>query len=427
MISRYESEAMTAIWSDEARLERWVAVEMAVLSAQVSEGVLPDSAWKQAANCPTPTPEQVAERELETRHDVVAFLDVWGAEFAHLGLTSSDVVETAQSMALQRASIVLLRKTLELSHVCHQHTVKHWNTYRVGRTHGQRGTVDTWGHKMADFMYALDRNLVRLTGALEDISVAKLSGPTGTYADISRDVEIQAAKSLGLLTVPVASQILMRDSLVHWAHCITNVTSVCEAIATEIRLSAHSGVREVDETFAESQRGSSSMPHKRNPITAERICGLARLARGYASAIEPSIVQWHERDIAHSSVERVALVDLCHVADTILDDTTSLLNGLNVRTNSMYTNVRSNTDVYSHRVLAALMKAGVSRKDAHAYVHETARKALLGDLEREVRRTLPTAFPDTFVDFDDVFSMSASVDGLSDLGDTLRTALRDLI
>jgi adenylosuccinate lyase len=410
---------MAEIWSDQRRLDTWVKVELAVISAQVETGVLPDSAWKQAIGLPAPTPEQVAERELITRHDVVAFLDVWGAEFAHLGMTSSDLVETAQSIALVEASGVLLLALVELSTTCHKHALNQWDTHRIGRTHGQHGTIDTWGHRMADFTTALDRQLMRLARATQDVGIAKLSGPTGTYADISREVEMRAAYELLLTPADVASQILMRDRLIHWTHVVAETVGICEAIATEIRLMAHGDVAEAHESFGSSQKGSSSMPHKRNPITAERICGLARLARAYSAAVEPSIVQWHERDIAHSSVERVALADLCHVAHFALIETNHLINGLRLNAYKMLDKVVSDLNLSSHRVLAALMRAGIPRAAAHDYVQEATREAWRTDLRREIARTLPKAFPDTVLDLEEIFSLSGATAGMDWIRDAL--------
>jgi adenylosuccinate lyase len=421
MISRYETPAMTEIWSDQRRLDTWVQVELAVLSAQVETGVLPDSAWKQAIALPVPTPEQVTERELVTRHDVVAFLDVWGAEFAHLGMTSSDLVETAQSIALVESTGVLMIALVDLSVTCHQHALEHWSTHRVGRTHGQSGTIDTWGHRMADFTVALDRQLMRLARAGQDIAVAKLSGPTGTYADISREVEMRAAYELLLTPADVASQILMRDRLIHWAHVVSETVGICEALATEIRLMAHGDVAEARESFGDEQKGSSSMPHKRNPVNAERICGMARLARAYSAALEPSIVQWHERDIAHSSVERVALADLCQVSHFALAETNRLISGLRLNPYRMLEKVVGDSNLSSHRVLAALMRAGVPRAAAHDYVQKATREAWRTSLRREIAQTVSQAFPDAVLDLEEVFSLTGATAGMDWIRDALES------
>jgi adenylosuccinate lyase len=420
MLNRYEDDFIAEVWSDTSKIARWVEVELAVLSAQVVEGVLPDSAWKQAVNQPVPTPEQVREQEQYTRHDVVAFLDAWGAEFAHLGMTSSDLVETAQALAIEQTTRYIVALTVELSTELHHQATKHWRTYRVGRTHGQRGTVDLWGHRVADFMLALDRGALRLISALADCAVAKISGPTGTYADISRDVECVVAEELGLRPTPVASQIVMRDSLVHWAHCLSNLVSVCEAIATEIRLSAHGNVGEIRESFGSRQKGSSAMPHKRNPITAERICGMARLARTYATSLESTVVQWHERDMAHSSIERVVLPDLSHAVCFVLSETRNLVESMKVNTHIMFEQVMVHDDVYSHRVLAALMRAGIPRKQAHDVVQEASRDAHKTSFGREIRAKVSKALPDTFVDWEEVFSLESSVQGLNWLGEILK-------
>ncbi|RSM63688.1 adenylosuccinate lyase [Amycolatopsis sp. WAC 01376] len=372
---------MRSLWAPEASYTGWREVELAVLDARVALGEAPMSAARAARDAPTPAAADVKAAEAQTKHDVVAFLDAWtktmpdeAACWVHRGLTSSDIVDTGLALQLTAASDILLERTADLVRTLAKHAIEHRNTSRVGRTHGMHAVPDTWGHRVADLALAADRARKRLTRAREEIAKAKVSGPTGTYTHVSQEVERHAAHLLGLEPVDVATQVVMRDRLSEWICALALLATVCETFALEIRHGQRTEVDELAEGFTSGQVGSSAMPHKRNPITAEKICGLARVARSYVVPVMEGIALWHERDISHSSVERICLPDAAAVVEHILLSSTSLAKELVVKTTQMSdTLVGAYPSALSETTVVSLMSAGLRREAAHTVVHEALR------------------------------------------------------
>jgi adenylosuccinate lyase len=330
---------------------------------------------------PPPSPEAVAEIEAVTGHDVIAFLSAWAdntvpreaAAYVHFGMTSSDLVDTGLALQLTEASDLLLAGCTELTAALRDHALAHRGTLRVGRTHGIHAEPDVWGHRVADFAFAMARCRDRLARAREAVAVGKLSGPVGTYSNIDPAVESQVMAELGLRPADVASQVVLRDGIAEWLSVLALIASVCEAVALEIRLGQQTELAELAEPFGPGQKGSSAMPHKKNPVRAERIGGLAREVRAQVVPVMEGIPLWHERDISHSSTERIALPDAAAVTDFLLAETTALITGLAVDAARM----RANLDltgglIYSSAVLLGLVAAGMSREDAYALVQAAA-------------------------------------------------------
>jgi adenylosuccinate lyase len=323
----------------------------------------------------------VAAIEAVTEHDVIAFLSAWAdnttprsaAAYVHYGMTSSDLLDTALALQLTEATDLLVAKATRLVAVLRDHALEHAGTLRPGRTHGIHAEPDVWGHRVADFAYAMARSRDRLVRARQAVAVGTLSGPVGNYSNIDPAIEASVMPALGLRAAEVATQVVMRDGIAEWVSALAIVATVCEAIALEIRHGQRTEVRELAEPFRSGQKGSSSMPHKKNPISSERIAGLARVIRGYVTPVTEGIPLWHERDISHSSVERIALPDAAIATDYQLHLTTGLMEGLVVDAARM----RANLDVtgglmYSGAVLLELVSAGLTREDAYALVQAAA-------------------------------------------------------
>jgi adenylosuccinate lyase len=288
-------------------------------------------------------------------------------------MTSSDLLDTALAVQLTEATDLLIAQATRLVVVLRDHALAHRDTLRIGRTHGVHAEPDTWGHRVADFAFAMARSRDRLVRAREAVAVGTLSGPVGTYSNIDPAIEAEVLPALGLRPADVATQVVMRDGIAEWAGALAIAATVCEAIALEVRFGQRTEVREVAEPFGRGQKGSSSMPHKKNPIRSERIAGLARVVRGYVTPVTEGIPLWQERDISHSSVERIALPDAASATDYVLNLTAGLIEGLTVDAARM----RANLDltgglIYSSAVLLALVKAGLSREDAYALVQAAA-------------------------------------------------------
>jgi adenylosuccinate lyase len=291
----------------------------------------------------------------------------------HYGMTSSDLLDTALALQLTEATDLLVAKATRLVAVLRDHALEHAGTLRPGRTHGIHAEPDVWGHRVADFAYAMARSRDRLVRARQAVAVGTLSGPVGNYSNIDPAIEASVMPALGLRAAEVATQVVMRDGIAEWVSALAIVATVCEAIALEIRHGQRTEVRELAEPFRSGQKGSSSMPHKKNPISSERIAGLARVIRGYVTPVTEGIPLWHERDISHSSVERIALPDAAIGTDYLLHLTTGLMEGLVVDAARM----RANLDVtgglmYSGAVLLELVSAGLTREDAYALVQAAA-------------------------------------------------------
>jgi adenylosuccinate lyase len=405
---------MARIWSDEARLARMLDVELAALAGWSAMGVVPaDAVDRIAAAAKAPTPERVAELERETSHDVAAFVDAVADELGedgrwfHFGLTSSDVVDTALSLAAQEAGALVLEGIERAFHVVVDQAETHRETLCMGRTHGVHAEPTTFGLKLAGWAFALDRDRLRIEHALDGLRVGKLSGAVGQYAAIDPEVERIACERLGLEPAPSSTQILQRDRHAELLSALALVGSSLERFALEIRHLARTELREVEEPFGRGQKGSSAMPHKRNPIVAERICGLARVLRGNAQVGLENIALWHERDISHSSAERIVLPDSFLAVDYALDRFAWLVEGLVVRPARMRANLESSHGLFfSQRLLLALVASGLSRDVAYRLVQRHAMRAWEEELDfRELVRA--DAEVSARVELDEVFDLGA--------------------
>ena len=381
MIERYSRPQMKKIWSDENKFDQWLKVEIAVCEAWAELGEIPQEdivkIRKAGYNL-----NRVAEFLKVTHHDVTAFLnsvaESLGEEsrFVHLGLTSSDVIDTALSLQLTQAVDILSKDVAELISVLKNKAVEHKYTIMMGRTHGVHAEPTTFGLKMALWSEEMNRNAQRLAEARRNIYVGKISGAVGTYATVPPQVEKVACAKLGLAPAPISSQIIQRDRHAQFLTTLAIIASSLEKFATEIRGLQRTEVREVEEPFETGQTGSSAMPHKRNPELCERICGLARLIRGHALTSLENIALWHERDISHSSAERIILPDSGLALDYMLSIFTSIMKGLKVYPENMRRNIElSQGLVFSQRVLIALINKGLTREEAYKMVQDPAMKA----------------------------------------------------
>jgi adenylosuccinate lyase len=381
MIERYSRSRMKKIWSDKNKFDQWLRVEIAACEAWAELGEIPREdivkIRKASYNL-----NRIAEFLKVTHHDMTAFLssvaESLGTEsrFIHLGLTSSDVMDTALSLQLTQAADILTKDVAELISVLENKAVEHKYTIMMGRTHGVHAEPITFGLKMALWTEEMKRNAQRLAEAKKNISVGKISGAVGTYATVPPQVEKIACAKLGLAPAPISSQIIQRDRHAQFLTTLAIIASSLEKFATEVRGLQRTEVREVEEPFEEGQTGSSAMPHKRNPELCERICGLARLIRGYALTSLENIALWHERDISHSSTERIILPDSCLVLDYMLSIFTSIMKGLRVYPENMRRNIElSQGLVFSQRVLIALINKGLTREEAYKMVQGHAMKA----------------------------------------------------
>ena len=385
MIERYSRPEMKRVWSDENKYNKWLDVEIAVCDAWAEIGVIPRSSIPKIkmAKCNIKRMEEILK---ETRHDMTAFLgsvaESIGEEsrYIHLGLTSSDVMDTATSLQLVESSNILIQDVKELTAILAQRAIEHKNTIMIGRTHGVHAEPITFGLKLALWVEEMRRNLQRLIEAKKIISVGKISGVVGTYATVTPEVEQKACRKLGLEPAPISNQVLQRDRHAQFVTTLAIVAGSLEKFATEIRALQKTEVHEVEEPFGAGQTGSSAMPHKRNPELTERVCGLARLVRGYALTSLENIALWHERDISHSSNERITLPDSCLTMDYILALFASVMRRLQVLPHRMKKNLDLTKGlVFSQRVMLALIDKGLSRQKAYETVQKNAMKAWKGN------------------------------------------------
>src|SRR5215831_14210242 len=381
VIGRYTLPEMGNVWSEAHKYELWCQVETLVLEAHAAAGTVPAASVAPVRAAPPPAPEAVAAYEAVTDHDVIAFLSAWAdntvpreaAAYVHFGMTSSDLLDTALGLQLTEASDLLITRASELVAALREHGLAHSSTLRVGRTHGIHAEPDVWGHRVADFAFAVARCRDRLRRAREAVAVGKLSGPVGTYSNIGPAIEARVLPRLGLRPADVATQVVFRDGIAEWVSVLALLATACDAIALEIRHGQRTEMRELAEPFSAGQKGSSAMPHKKNPIRSERICGLARVVRGYVTPVTEGMALWHERDISHSSVERVALPDAAIATDYLLHLTTGLVTGLVVDPARMRANLESTGGlIYTSSALLELVEAGMSREDAYALVQAAA-------------------------------------------------------
>jgi adenylosuccinate lyase len=382
MIDRYSRPEMARIWSQEAKYANWLRVELAVCEVYARRGVIPGEALNRIKARAKVDSQRIDEIERTTRHDVIAFLtnleESIGTDsrYVHVGMTSSDVLDTALALQLQEASDLLLAGLERLRAALRALAIAHKRTLCVGRSHGIHAEPMTFGLKAALWYAEAGRNLERLRRARETVRVGKISGAVGTFAHIDPDVEEEACHLLGLEPAPVSSQIVQRDRHAELMATLAIVAASLEKIAIEIRSLQRTEIGEVEEPFAEGQKGSSAMPHKRNPVGSENITGLARLVRANAGAAFENVALWHERDISHSSVERVILPDSTILVDYMLHRLSGILEGLRVHPERMRENIeRSFGLMYSQRVLLRLTGAGLARQAAYELVQRNAMRA----------------------------------------------------
>ena len=396
MIRRYTRAEMGAVWSEETRFAAMLRVELAVAKAQVSRGMVPAEASAAIERRARVDVDRIAEIERTTDHDVIAFVsqvsESVGPEgrFLHLGLTSSDVVDTGLALQLRAAGALLLGGAERLVAALVARARAEAGTVMMGRTHSVHAEPTTLGLKLAGWAFELDRDRGRLARAFDDIATGKISGPVGTYSLLGPDLEAEVLADLGLAADPVSTQIVQRDRHAAVMAAIAITGGSLERFATEVRNLQHTEIGELMEPFRAGQKGSSAMPHKRNPILSERIAGLARLLRGYAGAAFENQPLWHERDISHSSAERVLLPDATILLDYMLAKMTGLVEGLVVRPERMLENIERGLGLHaSSRVLVALVdEGGLSREEAYAIIQRNALRA--ADERRPLRDLLAT-------------------------------------
>ncbi len=393
MIPRYSRAEMTRVWSDENRYRRWLEVELAVAEAQAQLGMIPPESAATLRALANFDIARIEAIETEVRHDVIAFTTAVAeqvgpeARYLHYGLTSSDVLDTGLALQLGQAYEILAREQAKLSEALRRRALEHRHTPIMGRTHGMHAEPLTLGMKFALWYSENQRNRQRLAHAAQGLKVGKISGAVGAFAHLAPEVETQVCQRLGLAPAPISNQILQRDRHAAWVCALALAGASLEKIATEIRHLQRSEVGETEEYFAPAQKGSSAMPHKRNPVTSEQICGLARVLRGHAQAALENIALWHERDISHSSVERIILPDSAILLDYMLAKTTQLIEKLIIYPERM----RQNLDltkglIYSGQLLLELAEAGMSREDAYRVVQRHAQESQRSG--RELRELL---------------------------------------
>lgn len=379
MIARYTRPEMGKIWTEENKFQKWLDVELAVCEAYAETEKIPSSAWMNIREKARFNVDRILEIEAETNHDVIAFLtnvaEYVGPDsrYIHYGMTSSDVLDTAFALQIVESGNLLLADIQSVLSVLKRRALEFKNTPCIGRTHGVHSEPITFGLKLAIWYSEFKRHEKRLVNALEDIRVGKISGAVGTFAYIDPLIEEKACAKLGLKPDEISNQIIQRDRHAHFMTTIALIASTLEKVAIEIRALQKTEVLEVEEYFAKGQKGSSAMPHKRNPITCERISGLARLLRGNALAALENVPLWHERDISHSSVERVIFPDSCIVLDYILTKTKDVIDRLLVYPDTMLNNLEmTNGLVFSQALLLKLTEKEVSREEAYRIVQSLA-------------------------------------------------------
>jgi adenylosuccinate lyase len=398
VIPRYTLPEMAAVWSDEARFGHWLEIEILAVEAWARLGTVPAEDARAIRERAAITVERVNELEQVTKHDVAAFIQAVGesvgdsGRWIHFGMTSSDVLDTGLALQLRGAADLLLGRVEALLGVTKRLALQHRDTVMVGRTHGVHAEPTSFGHKLALWAFELDRDRERLRRAKDAVSVGAISGVVGTYAAVDPRIEEEVCAKLGLRPAEASSQIIPRDRHAEYMAALAILASSLDEFATEIRHLARTEVREVQEPFAEGQKGSSAMPHKRNPVRCERISGLARVIRGNLQAALENVALWHERDISHSSAERVILPDSTIALDFMLADLAGVLDGLRVFPERMRENLDAGGGLaYSQGVLLALVDAGLSRDDAYRIVQEAAAAAWDGEADF---RTELTARPE---------------------------------
>lgn len=388
MIARYSREKMVSVWSPENRYQKWLDVEILACEAMAKLGKVPQSAIKTIKEKARINVERIDEIEKVTKHDVIAFLtsitEIVGEDgrFLHMGMTSSDVLDTSYAVLLKEAADMLLEDIDQLVAVLKKKALEHKKTLMIGRSHGIHAEPITFGLKMANWYQEMQRNRQRLVTAKESVSAGKISGAVGTFSFIDPVVEEYVCSNLGLKPAAVSSQIVQRDRHAEFFTTLAIIASSVDKFAQEIRLLQRTEVREAEEYFSPGQKGSSAMPHKRNPVLSENLSGLARLVRSYAIAALEDVALWHERDISHSSVERVIGPDATIVLDFMLYRFTGMMDKLVIYPERMLDNLHMTHGViFSQMVLLALIEKGTTREDAYAIVQRNAMKSWEEGLE----------------------------------------------
>ena len=387
MIPRYTRPELGRIWSDENKFRCWLQVETAASLTLAEAGIVPKDAAQAIATRGDFDLKRINEIEAEVKHDVIAFTTAVAekigpeSRWLHYGLTSNDVVDTAQALQIKEASSIIRSDLQQLKAVLGRRALEFKHTPIIGRTHGIHAEPTTFGLKLANWYAETERNISRFERSAEELRVGKLSGAVGNFAHLEPEMEEKICQRLGLQAAPISSQVVQRDRHAYYVATLATIGSTLDKIATEIRHLQRTEVREAEEYFSEKQKGSSAMPHKRNPVTCEQISGLARVVRSNAQAAFENVALWHERDISHSSVERVILPDSTILVDYLLAKTTNLIDTLFVYPNRMLKNLESTGGlVFSGQLLLDLAEHGMSREDAYRLVQKHAMRAWKEDL-----------------------------------------------
>jgi len=426
MIPRYTRPEMGAVWSDESKYQCWLEVELAASEVLAELGIVPADAARDLRAHAAIDVDRITAIEAEVKHDVIAFTTSVAESMAqagvgpqsrwlHYGLTSNDVVDTAQSLQIKRANKLLFAEMDALLTVLEARSFEFEDTLQIGRTHGIHAEPITFGLKIALWYDEARRNLTRLQAAADELLVGKLSGAVGTFGHISPEAEERICAKLGLNPALICSQVIARDRHANYVSALALISALCEKIALEVRHLQRTEVREAEESFGSKQKGSSAMPHKKNPVTSEQICGLARVVRSNAQAAFENIALWHERDISHSSVERVILPDSTILTHYLLQKTTALVKDLVVFPERMRKNLESTRGlVFSGQLLLDLAEAGMLREDAYRLVQEQAMKAWRedGDFEAAIRGNSQVSGLLTTQQLDNAFSATRQLRNL---------------
>lgn len=419
MIERYTPECMKTLWSDEARYERWLKVELAVMESYEALELIPKGYSAKARKNAILNARKISEIEAEVGHDVISFVKVATsnmgdeARYFHYGLTSSDVVDTAFSMAIVESTNCMISKIDDLMNSTFALAQRYKNTPIIGRTHGVHAEPTTFGIKVLNWYDGISRVKERLMEESKRIGIGKISGAVGNYADVSPEVEKLACEKLGLVPARISTQVLPRDLHAGYISSLAIIASEFERIATEIRNLQRTEIRELQEPFSKTQRGSSAMPHKKNPVNCERITGLSRVLRGYAISAMEDISLWHERDISHSSVERVIFPDATSLIYFMADELNKIIKGLVVDEKRMKSNIYMTGGlVFSQRVLLKLIENGMSREEAYLTVQKASMK-VWNDESPNLREALKAYVED--VNLDDAFDLSYYLKHVDDI------------
>ena len=379
MIKRYQTKDMQSIWSDENKYRTWLKVELAVTEVLVEDGIVPKESFDKINDKASFSVDRIQEIEETTNHDVIAFLTNLAenigpdSRYIHMGMTSSDLLDTSMALQCKQAGTVILEKLINFKESLREKAKEHKETFQIGRSHGVHAEPITFGLKLALWSEEIDRNIERWKNAIDTISFGKISGAVGTFQHLDPSVENRVCKNLGLMPAPVSNQVVQRDRHAFYLNMLAMIGASIEKISVEIRHLQRTEVLEAEEFFSKGQKGSSAMPHKRNPILTERMTGFARLLRGNAHTAMENIALWHERDISHSSIERIIFPDSTTMADYMLTKMRKLIDNLLVYPDNMMKNIDlTNGLIFSQEVLLLLIKKGITREDSYELVQRNA-------------------------------------------------------